>query len=258
MTDDELKQFGELAKKYEPKDKAAVLKIVQTDIHPVFQDINDGGRTAANADLKPRLDKATADLEAITTRATKAENDLKELEGKAPDATKLREKYEADLKQEREKHQAEINTRDSEVVNVRREVAKTKLVDRLADKYEVDREYASTVLVNRQDINDRIQVDKSSNVKVLKAGSTDLHIVPAEGRDSLDHLAEEVAGSVDAKWKSTKVRKGADSKSGGGGTGEASRFDAVRERAKGPSQEREAARKAGSGLDRLGGRSRAG
>lgn len=258
MTEDELKTFGELAKKFEPKDKATVLKIVQTDIHPVFQEINDGGRTAANADLKPKLDTAEASVVTLTKRAEKAETDLKELEGKAPEVGKLREKFENELKEERKKFTEQLETKDGEILRTRLEVAKQNLVDRLASKHEVDREYASTVVVNRQDVQDRIQVDKTSPaVKVLKAGSKDLHIVPAEGKDALDHLAEEVAVGIDDKWKGSKVRKGTETQSRPGGAPAEDRFKATRERAAAHSSQSEAAKKAGSGLDRLGGRSRA-
>lgn len=260
MTDEELKQFGELAKKFEAKDKEAVLKVVRADIHPVFQEINDGGRTAANTDHKTKLDALTAERDGLKTRAEKAEQDLKELDGKAPDATKLREKYETDLKAERDKHAVELTKRDQDIVGVRLEVAKQRLVEKLASEgREIDPEYASTVVVNRQDIVDRIQVTKDSpDIKVLKAGSRDLHIVPADGKDALDHLADEVAAGVADKWKGSKVRKGSGSNTGAGGSGGSKdRFENIRERAKTRSEEKAKSKEQGSGLDRLSGGRRA-
>jgi hypothetical protein len=258
MTDEEFKQLEELAGKFEDaKDRGRVAKAIQSKMHPVFQDINDGGRAAANKDNEQKVASLTTERDQLKTRAEKAEGDLKDLDGKAPDATKLREKYEADLKAEREKHTRELQEKDQTAVNIRLDVAKQRLVDRLAaEGREVDREYAQTVLVQRPDVISRMQVDaKSPDVKVFKQGSTELHIVPAEGRDALDHLAEELAAVVPEKWKGSKVQRGSASNGGtGGGNGKTDRFDAARERGKDRTKGRKEAKDSGSGLERLGGR----
>lgn len=256
MTDDELKQFEELAGKFEPKDKERVSKVVQSKMHPVFQDINDGGRAAANKDNEKKLSEVTTERDTFKTRAEKAETDLKELEGKAPDATKLREKYEADLRKEREENARKLAEKDQQAVNIRLEVAKQRLVDKLAEAGEVDREYASTVLVQKPEVVNRLQVKaESPDVKVLKQGSTELHIVPADGKDALDHLAEELAANIPDKWKGSKVRSGSGANGGNGGTsGSEDRFENARKRGEGRSKDREKAKETGSGLDRLGSR----
>jgi hypothetical protein len=257
MTEDELKQFGDLAKKFEDKDKDAVLKILKKDVHPVFQEINDGGRSAANADIKPKLEKAEKEAGEFKARAEKAENDLKELEGKAPDAAALRKKYEDDLKKERETLQGQIDAAKKETVEVRLENARQKLIDKLVSgDDQIDREYANTVIANRDDVKARIKLDEKNAVRVLKEGSQDLFIVPADGKDALDHLAGEIAGKVDDKWKGSKVRRGSNTTTGTGGSGTKNEFDEIRESVKGRSEERSKSREAGSGLDRLGGRTR--
>jgi hypothetical protein len=91
MTDEEFKQLEELAGKFEDaKDRGRVAKAIQSKMHPVFQDINDGGRAAANKDNEQKVASLTTERDQLKTRAEKAEGDLKDLDGKAPDATKLR------------------------------------------------------------------------------------------------------------------------------------------------------------------------
>lgn len=252
MTEQELKQFEELAAKFETKDKDAVLKVVQAKMHPVFQDINDGGRSAANRDNEKKVTELTTERDQLKTRAEKAEQSLKDIDEKAPDVAKLRKTHEEQLEQLKQQHQQQLDAAKGETTAALLEVAAERLVDKLVKQGKIDEEYARTVLVKKDEVKNRLKV-KDRKIEVLKQGNQELTIVPAEGKDALDHLAEELAEKVDARWKVSSVRRGSavQGNQGGGGSGK-TEFDEVRESVQQQSKEREKARQQGSGLERLG------
>lgn len=253
MTDEELKQFGELAKKYEAKDKDVVMKIVKDSIHPVFQDINDGGRSAANADSKKKIEDLEKKLETSDAAKTKAEADLAELEGKAPEAAKLKQKYEDEITKVRNTEKDNLSAKDKELLEERLEVAKSRLKTALG-KHKIDEEYIDTILLQRGDVLARLKPGPKGKVDVLKAGSTDLTIVPPEGKTAVDIYAEELAPTVPTRWQVSGVKKGsATSGSSGGGSGTGDRFTAIREEVKAETKQKQERSAKRSGLERLSG-----
>lgn len=269
MTEDELKQFKELAGKYERgKDKEAVKKIFSESIHEVFQEVNDGGHSAATKTKQAEIDALSTQLTEVKTRAETAEGKLKAFDDKAPDVAKVRETYEAaekalrqqydeTIKNTEAKFTQQLTEKEQALLNTRLDVTKRDLVSRLVDpKFGVDKEYAETVLMAKPEVAGRLKVDADGSVKVLKKGSTDMYIVPAEGRTAIDHLAEELGDTVDERWKTTGVRGGSGSRGsegGGGKAGTGQQFEALRERVQAQEKARSETR-ATSGLDRLGGR----
>lgn len=269
MTDDELTQFATLAKKYERvKDKEKVLALVSADMHEVFQEINDRGHSAATKAKQADIDKLSGDLTEFKTRAETAEGKLKSFDDKAPDVAKVRETYEnaeKALRQEYDKRiqdmtvaqDTALKSKDEALVNVRFGVVKRDLVSKMADsKFGVDKEYAETILVEKPDVKSRIKVDADGSVKVLKKGSTDMFIAPAEGKSPLDHLAEELSEGVEAKWKVSGNGRGSatrGSEGGSAGNGSLSeKFDATRARVAESAKAAAAAKTGGSALERLG------
>lgn len=254
MNADELKQFTELAKKFEAKDLEEVKKVVQSSMHPVFQDINDGGRAAANADNKQKLEKTQQQLDAEKQAREKAETDLKALEGKAPEATKLKEKYDAEVTLIRQQSEQKVKETEKQLLEERLEVAKAKLSKELED-LKVDPEYASTVLVAREDVVARLKPGEKGKVDVLKAGSQDVTIVPAEGKTAVKHLAEELAEKVPDRWKTSKVKRGSGTHgSGGGGGSDGTIYDNIRNDVAEKTKEQKKQNQTRSGLERLGSR----
>lgn len=221
MTPEELKQFGELAKKYEDKDKDQVLKIIKDDIHPVFQDINDGGRTAANKANEKKVKELETARDEAQTKMEKAEADLAELNGKAPDAAKLREKYEKDLKDAREDFGKKELALKNQLKDATKETQVEKLVDILERDYGVDRDYAQEVLVRKSEHAERIQIGDDRKLTVLKKGTTDIPLVPpSDGKKTLLHLlADDMVVGLDPKWKTSKVNRGSSTQGSGGGSG---------------------------------------
>jgi len=252
MDTKELEQFEALAKKYtKGENKDAVLKIIKEHTHEVFQEINDGGRSAAMADNKAKLEKAEGDAKDFKAKFEKAEADLKAIGEKSPDLQKLREAHDKQLADLRKEYEGKVEAATKETIQVRLDAAKQQLIRKLQDQ-RVDADYASTVLANKPDVLERIQVD-GSTIRVLKAGSKDLHIVPGENKDALDHLAEELAEKTDKKWKVSGVSRGSGTTGNQGGVDTSkNRFDQIREEVQKPAKEREASKKAGSGLERLG------
>lgn len=222
MTPDELKQFGELAKKFEPADKDAVLKIVKDDIHPVFQDINDGGRSAANLANDTKVKAVTKERDDALAKVTKAEKDLADLNGQAPDAAKLRKKYEEDVATAREDFLKKETVLKAQLRDTRKDSHLDKLVDILADPtgpYQIDREYATTILIKKPEVVSRLAVDDDGKLTVFKQGSTELPLVPpTDGKKTLLHLvADDVVTGVEAKWKVSGVKRGSGTKGSGAG-----------------------------------------
>ena len=220
----ELKQFGELAKKFEPADKEAVLKVVKDDIHPVFQDINDGGRAAANKDNTAKVTKLEKERDDALGKVQKAEKDLADLNGQAPDAAKLRKKYEDDLNTEREEFTKKENAYKAQLKDTRKDMYAGKLVDILADPtgpYQIDRDYAETILIRKAEVVDRIVVADDGKLTVLKKGTTDIPLVPpSDDKKTVLHLlADDAVVGVEPKWKTSKVKRGSGTQGSGGGDG---------------------------------------
>lgn len=260
MTPEELKQFGELAKKFEPADKDAVLKIVKDDIHPVFQDINDGGRSAANATADVKIKKLEGERDGALKKVEKAEKDLADLNGQAPDAAKLRTKYENDLTAARTEFDAKTVALKNQLKDTRKDNNLTKLVDILSDPtgdYLVNREYAETILVKKAEVADRIVIDDDGKLTVLKKGTTDIPLVPpSEGKKTLLHLlADDIAPGVEKTWKISGVKRGSSTKGSGGGEGEASGdkkvFDEIRTKTKEKEKVAVEAKKGPTGYEKL-------
>lgn len=227
MTPDELKQFGELAKKFEPADKDAVLKIVKDDIHPVFQDINDGGRTAANLANDTKTKALTKERDDALGKVTKAEKDLSDLNGQAPDAAKLRKKYEDDLTAARTDFDTKTVALKNQLKDTRKDNNLSKFVDILSDPagdYQINREYAETILIKKPEVAGRVVVDDDGKLTVLKVGTTDIPLVPpSDGKKTLLHLlADDVAPTVEKTWKISGVKRGSNTKGSGGGDGDVS------------------------------------
>lgn len=269
MTEEELKQFKELAKKYERgKDKEAVTKVFSDDIHEVFQDVHDKGHSAATAAKQKDVDALSNQL---TTARSTAEELQRKLDGikEAPDIATMRQKFEEDernlrkqqdesLAKQKQEFEGKLQEKDGIIINTRLSVAKKDLVGHLvSDKLSIDPDYANTVLIAKPEVTSRLKVNDDGSVQVLKKGSTDMFIVPADGRTALDHLAEELAEGVDAKWKVSGAGRGSgtNGSQGGNATGSvADRMEAARTRVKDAEKTTATAKAAGSGLERLGAR----
>lgn len=262
MTPEELTQFTELAKKYEAgKDKEAVLKVVKEHAHEVFQDINDGGRSAANKDNEKKLGEKDTEITRIKLELTDAQTKLQEAEKKTPDLTQLRTKYEADIQKLQADHTKALQEKDQLLLDREIDQARDTLVDAL-EKAGVDREYASAVLVQRPEVKGRLKHrPDDKKVGVLKKGETELFLVPTESKTAVELLADELAQNVHVKWKTSSVKGGTNTGgsggTGGGGAGgggsSADRFEKIRQEEANRSKQSEAARSRPTGIERLRG-----
>lgn len=269
MTKEELEQFRALAKKYtRGTDKEEVIKIISEDIHEVYQEVNDRGHGAATKSKQADIDDLSTKLTTEKTRAEDLDRQLKAIK-EAPDIAAMREKYEADEKRLRNEHaqalqkqegefKGQLQVKEQALLDTRLDVAKRSLVAQLADsKIGVDQEYAHTVLVEKPEVKGRLKVDPDGTIKVLKKGSQDMYIVPAEGRTALEHLAEELAEGVEAKWKGSGTGRGSGTEGSVGGAGAGSTtqlFEDTRARVKEREKAQAASRASGSAHERLGSR----
>jgi hypothetical protein len=231
LTDAELATMSELAKKADKEDLPKVKALIQKDLHPVFQEINDGGRSAANAEAATKLAKAEEKATEAISKAAKAEADLKELREKNPDAAEQIRKAEEKVERAKEKAKEERDQLEGQLSSEREARAVSDLVKELIAAG-VDPEYAGTVMAEKREIRDRIRI-KDGKVEVLQKGNKELTITPADGRTAIDHLAEELVKDVADKWKTSNVSRGpAFDGLGNGGTGTGNKYDQIREAAK--------------------------
>lgn len=249
LSPEELTQFEALAKKFEPAQLPDIKKVVQTHMHAVFQDINDGGRAAANSQSKARIVELEETSTTAKAAADAAAKELKELREKNPDAAAQIRAAEEKVERLKEKHKAEKDEPKQQVQAERQSRANGDLVRELVASG-IDPEYAGAVLAQRTDVKERVRVKEDGSVEVLQAGNKELTITPAEGRSALSHLAEELVAKVDDKWKVSNINRGpAFDGLPKGGAG--NKFDQIRESVK--AAEKAGVRTGTEGHDRLRG-----
>ncbi len=228
LSDAELATFEELAAKFEVVQLDRVLGIVQNKLHPVFQRINDGGRTAANEANRVKLAELQSKHDAAAAKITALEGEVTELKAKTPEAKELIRQHEEKL--------AAAKTETARLLAEKDALIKTERFDRAMRDFDdalieqgVDPDYARTVLVKKDEYRDRVRVSDDGKVSILQKGNQELTITPAEGKTAFQHLAEEVAATVEDKWKTTTVQRGPKMKGsiGGDATGK-EHFDALR------------------------------
>ena len=254
MTEEELKQFEALAAKFEPeKEKDVVLKLVQSKLHPVFQEINDGGRAAANLLADQKYKTLETNFTTEKQLREKLEKDLKELDGKAPEVARVREQYDRDLAALRADKENATKSKDEELLAERRDRGVDRVTFFLADL--VDPDYARTVLHNDPRVKDRIAINPATGkAGVLKAGTTDTFLTDAGDKTAFELLAEEVAKAVPVKWRRANVNKGSGTEgSQGGGTDQKDVYSEIRKDEKERLEAQQKLRSGSAGLEKLRG-----
>lgn len=232
ITEQEIQQLTEIAKKFEAANADAVTTIIQTHCHPVFQRINDGGRTAANATNKEKLDAADKRVKELEGQLEAKSTELKTLTEKTPDVATLRREYETKIAGLETQHKAALAERDGLITKGHMDRAIHDLVGYLeSDEFKIDPEYARTVLANQDAVRSRIRLDAEGKVSVLQEGQKELTITPSTDRSVLHHLAEEIAKKVPDKWKTSGVQNRGPRMNGSQKTGDQgkNRFDEIRE-----------------------------
>lgn len=222
MTAEELTQLQALLKKYEPKDKDAVVKALDTDVHEVYQQIHDVGHSAATQ-------KGKDDLAALQTKLDKANQQVQELKDKAPDSATLRKEYEERERQLKEAHKTELQSKDSVIATERLDRARTDLAIQLNEDYGIDLEYGKLILTRRPEVESRLKFDDKGELQIMQAGKS-IAIAGANRSEVLKHFAKELEPSVEKKWKNSRVRRGSNTGGGEGGDegGDTNVYDKVR------------------------------
>lgn len=252
MNAEELAQFTVLAKKFEPKDQEAVLKVLKGDLHPVFQAAHDEGHSAATTRGNAKVTELTTQLTAATAKVTALEGEVTQLKDKQPaDVKTLTAQHEAQVRDLTAKHESTVNELKSAHGATLVGTKVQEVVTELVLNYNIDPEYAQTVLTKRDDVVGRFKPNQAGGVDILQKGK-DIAITPTSEKTAAQLVAAELAADVPAKWKVSKVNRGSGT-NGAGGAGEESRFEAIRADVKASSTKKQEARKE-SALDRLGGR----
>ncbi len=226
MTADERTQLLELLKKYEHNtDHDPIIQGLRASAQPLYQGIFNAGHSEATARAQAKTMELESRIAALTTEKQGIQTKLDELNGKAPDAEKLKGQYEG-----------QITAKDAEIAKLKQQVNDVRLAGHypllavaLAEAG-VDAEYAELVMVPREDVKTRLRLDEKGQLLITQKG-LDIPIVPGQGETALKALAKELAADVPAKWRNAKVRRGSgvrdgDSNGEGGGTNV---FDKIRE-----------------------------
>lgn len=204
--------WAELAK----LDSDDIVKGLQKHKREAFQAIHDQGHSAATGSSKQKIDAAEAAQQKAERDLEKAQERMKELEEKAPDAAAIRKQYEDREAELKKTHQEQLDAERTKRNDLQRRNARKDLVRALIGDG-VDPDYAE-VLVEKQDVVDRIVIGDDGELVVQQKGRT-IPIAATDDHSPVELLAEELRSGIDAKWVSSSVKRGAGVQDGSGGGG---------------------------------------
>lgn len=216
---------------------------VQAKASGIYHEIFNAGHAKATAALKSKVEEAEGKLDSEKKRADDAEAALRKAQDdKGPDAAEVRRQFEEREQATAAKHKETLAEKEARIASILREQQVGALMTALVgERYRVDPDYAA-VIAAKPDLLERISVGDNEEVTILQAGKSIPMQVP-QGQTAIELLAEEVAGSVPAKFKSGSADRGSglssdtSARPSGGGS-----FKEIRER----QQKIEEGRKAGA------------
>lgn len=254
MTPDELTQFQALAKKFEPKDRDAVLQAVKADMHPVFQAAHDEGHSAATQRAKVKETELTLAKTQAEEQLAEANTKLKTLGNGAPDVVQLQARHEQQLLDVKEKAKQKLAEVNQQLQDTRLAIKQQEVINSLVQDQQVDPEYARTVLIKRDDVAKRFKANQAGQVELLQAGK-ELPITATDELSDSQVLAAELVQGLNQKWLVSKVNRGSGMRGtqGGPGVGGKNKFQQARDEVTSQDKAKDDASRAGrSGLARLG------
>lgn len=211
-------------------DAAQVATALQEKAQPVFQHIFNKGHGAGLAkatDDKTRLEGQVASL---TSQLSEKDNTIRTLTDKAPDVAAVRQTFEAQINQLTEKHKSELKAKDEEIQGERMSRARSDIRTKLVAGG-VDPDYAD-VLMEKPEIKKRMRFAKDGVLEVLQ-DKQDIPLTATKDKAVTDLFVEELVAAAPAKFLTVNSDRGSGTESGGGGgKGNASRYDKIREDAK--------------------------
>lgn len=203
-------------------DKDAVIAALQGNA--VYQGIFDKGHATATsrhqAD-KTALETRVTDLEG---QVTDREKKIRALEAKTPDAAQLQQQHETVVAQLTDKHKQELKQRDESLNSERMLRAESDLRAKL--KGRVDTDYVE-VLITKTREGKRIRLDKDGKAEALQADNG-IPFAAAQGKTSIDLLADELFTGTPTKFQSSNVDGGSGTEGGGGGGSGSQFYEGIR------------------------------
>lgn len=191
---------------------------------PIYQAIFDKGHSTATA--RHTADKATADqrIADLEGQLSAAQTKIKGLEAKTPETQELQRQHEQQLVQLQDKHKRELAEAATLLDSERMGRAEADLRARL--KGRVDDDYVE-VLITKAREKKRIRLAKDGTPEALQADSG-IPYAAAQGKTSLDLLADELFTGTPLKFQKSGVDEGSGAEGGGGGGGGATFYDGIR------------------------------
>jgi hypothetical protein len=140
-----------------------------------------------------------------------------------------------------------LAARDGELISERRNRALSDLKAKLIGQG-VDPDYAD-VLTNKSTTTKRIKFDDKTRKMDILAADSEVPIVPAQGKDVLDVLADELKTGIPAKFVTSTADNGSGVLNGNGKGGQGNLYEEIRTEAKARS---DTTSKAPSAKERMG------
>ncbi len=229
-------------------DAAAVVSALHSGAPRIHQGIFDKGFGKAKTEFQVREVALQDQLKAATEDLGKVQGELKEVREKAPDVGKVTEQFQGEIKSLKDKHKQDIDTLRASNLAEKRNRDLATLRAQLAAK--LDPEYAK-LKSELGETASRLRYNSDGNLEVMQAGK-EIPFAPAEGKNPLDLLADEIITSADPKWVVSNVNGGSGVNNSGGNSGGGS--GSVYERIRAERAKAEEAKKhtAGTAAERLG------
>jgi hypothetical protein len=209
------------------QDHPAVLTALQKSAQPIFQGIFDKGHAAATQ--RYTAEKATLDgtIANLTTQNQQKDEQIRQLGEAKPDVVAMQTKHAADIQRLEDKHKNELKVANDTLIGERMSRTGSDLKTKLV-VLGVDAEYAE-VVVSKAEREKRWRPNAKGIVEIFRA-DTDAPYAPAQGKDALDLLAEELKTAVPPKFITVNGDSGSGTTTSttGAATGK-KKFDNIRE-----------------------------
>lgn len=194
-------------------DAAAVIAELHREVPALYQGIFNKGHSEATAKAKESAKQANTDLVAAQSEVARLGEQVSELEKKAPETAALRQQHEAVLQDLKEKHKLKIGHLEGGILREREQRTHSEFVRRLVAGG-LDADYAEVQAMKQRD---RFRFNSgengSLNLEILQSGK-DIPFSPADGKDAIDMISEEVRAAAPAKFRTANTDSGAGITSG--------------------------------------------
>lgn len=210
-------------------DKGSVVTALQAQAQPIFQSIFDKGHAAATARFNGEKSELEGKITGLNETIRTKDTQIQQLSEKAPEVATLTQQHQTEINRLKEEQKNALRVANETLIGERRSRARGDLRVKLVG-LGVDSDYAE-MLVNKPDMEKRIRPNAQGQMEFIRADN-DAPYAPAQGKDVLDLMAEELKAVVPPKFITVSGDRGSGTRSAdsgsGGGKGAAGKYEAAR------------------------------